>query len=311
MLASISLDLDNKWSYMKTHGDEGWQNYPTYLPGLVPKVLGLLQDVGLKITFFIVGKDASLAENHEALAAISAAGHEIGNHSFHHEPWLHLYSETQIEEELGQTEEALKAVTGQHTVGFRGPGYSYSPTLLATLKRRGYIYDASTFPTFLGPIARAYYFFHAKLDKEETEKRKLLFGKASEGFLPLRPYRWKGEASPLIEIPVTTMPVAKVPIHLSYVMFLAGKSKWLARTYFKNSMRWCKMNRVEPSLLLHPLDFWGGDDEADLAFFPAMAMSTKTKCDLASELLGWMATQFECVTMREHAWAIDQRLPAA
>jgi peptidoglycan-N-acetylglucosamine deacetylase len=23
-IASLSLDLDNKWSYMKTHGDPGW-----------------------------------------------------------------------------------------------------------------------------------------------------------------------------------------------------------------------------------------------------------------------------------------------
>ena len=31
-LASLSLDLDNQWSYMKTHGDAGWEALPTYLP---------------------------------------------------------------------------------------------------------------------------------------------------------------------------------------------------------------------------------------------------------------------------------------
>jgi hypothetical protein len=25
-LASLSLDLDNLWSYMKTHGDPGWED---------------------------------------------------------------------------------------------------------------------------------------------------------------------------------------------------------------------------------------------------------------------------------------------
>ena len=25
-LASVSLDLDNQWSYMKTHGDPAWQD---------------------------------------------------------------------------------------------------------------------------------------------------------------------------------------------------------------------------------------------------------------------------------------------
>ncbi len=26
-IASLSLDLDNKWSYMKTHGDAGWETF--------------------------------------------------------------------------------------------------------------------------------------------------------------------------------------------------------------------------------------------------------------------------------------------
>ena len=99
-LASLSLDLDNKWSYLKTHGDPGWQALPTYLPLLVPRVLAFLKDRGLTITFMVVGQDAARPENGDALRALAEAGHEVGNHSFHHEPWLHLYSEAQIEEEL-------------------------------------------------------------------------------------------------------------------------------------------------------------------------------------------------------------------
>src|SRR5437660_258089 len=37
-LASLSLDLDNKWSYLKTHGDAGWDRYPTSLTLAVPPV---------------------------------------------------------------------------------------------------------------------------------------------------------------------------------------------------------------------------------------------------------------------------------
>ncbi|MCB0188695.1 MAG: polysaccharide deacetylase family protein, partial [Caldilineaceae bacterium] len=73
----------------------------------------------------------------ELLRAVSAAGHEIGNHSFHHEPWLHLYSEAQINNELAQTEEYLIGVTGQKPVGFRGPGYSCSEATLRVLAHRG------------------------------------------------------------------------------------------------------------------------------------------------------------------------------
>ena len=31
-LASVSLDLDNKWSYLKSHNDPAWESHPGYLP---------------------------------------------------------------------------------------------------------------------------------------------------------------------------------------------------------------------------------------------------------------------------------------
>src|ERR1700759_2532492 len=95
-LASLSLDLDNKWSYMKTHGDAGGESFPSYFDVLIPRVLDLLKAHDLTITFFIVGQDAALPQNADALKKISAAGHEVGNHSFKHEPWLHLYSDAEI-----------------------------------------------------------------------------------------------------------------------------------------------------------------------------------------------------------------------
>ena len=189
-LASLSLDLDNKWSYMKTHGDAGWESFPSYLDIVVPRVLEFLEERRLKITFFVVGQDAALEKNHAALRSLADAGHEIGNHSFNHEPWLHLYSPEEISEEFSRAEQAIETATGERTVGFRGPGFSFSEQVLKELATRRYWYDASTFPTFLGPIARLYYFFSSNLSKQERADRKQLFGKMSEGFRPLRPYRW-------------------------------------------------------------------------------------------------------------------------
>jgi len=167
-IASLSLDLDNKWSYMKTHGDPGWDSYPSYLDLVVPRFLEMLRELDLKITVFIVGQDAAEEKNHSALASITREGHEVGNHSFHHEPWLHLYTAEEIERELTSAEETIERVTGSRPIGFRGPGYSFSPEVLRVLVSRGYLYDASTFPTFLGPLARAYYFFKSRLPPAET-----------------------------------------------------------------------------------------------------------------------------------------------
>ena len=72
-IASLSLDLDNKWSYMKTHGDAGWDAYPTYLDLVVPRFLKVLHERDLKMTVFVVGQDAARDENFESLASISAA----------------------------------------------------------------------------------------------------------------------------------------------------------------------------------------------------------------------------------------------
>ena len=310
-LASVSLDLDNKWSYLKTHGEPAWQAYPTYLPLVVPRVLDVLRRRGLTITVFVVGQDAERDENRAALRAVADAGHEIGNHSFRHEPWLHLYGEAEIEAETARAEEAIEKATGVRPVGFRGPGFSLSPATLDVLARRGYEYDASTFPTFLGPLARAYYFFTAKLTPEERERRKLLFGSFGEGFRPLRPYRWRTASGPLTEIPVTTMPYVKVPIHVSYLLYLACFSRPLALAYFRAALALCRLSGVGPSLLLHPLDFLGGDDEKDLDFFPAMRMPAARKLALVEDVLSLLARRYEVVPVLRHARAAAAgRLPA-
>ena len=307
-LASLSLDLDNKWSYMKTHGDKGWTAFPSYLDTLVPRVLDFLRARDLRITFFVVGQDAALPQNRDALAALAAGGtHEIGNHSFHHEPWLHLYSRTEIETEFAQAEEAIEAATNMRPRGFRGPGFSFSPTVLDVLVRRGYEYDASTFPTFLGPLARAYYFASTHLTPDERAQRKQLFGRFSEGFRPLKPYRWQTRAGTLVELPVTTMPLVKLPIHASYLLYLSSFHKHTARialTYFDAALRLCAATGVEPSLLLHPLDFLGREDATEtkeLSFFPAMNMERERKLEIVSEALKMMSRRFEVVPMIEHA----------
>lgn len=300
-VASLSLDLDNQWSYMKTHGDEGWEAFPSYLDLLIPRVLQFLKERDLKITFFIVGQDAALPKNERALSAIADAGHEVGNHSFRHEPWLHLYSEEQIEAEIATAEKHIEQVTGVRPVCFRGPGFSLSRTVLNVLARRGYVCDASTFPTFLGPLARAYYFMTSKLSKEELEQRKELFGQFQDGFRPLKPYRLQCGNHKIVELPVTTMPVFKVPIHASYILYLGVFSPFLAMTYFRSAIALCRWFGVQPSILLHPLDFLGCDDLPELSFFPAMNLPSRKKLAMMSKIIGVLTQHYDVLTIQQHA----------
>lgn len=306
-IASLSLDLDNQWSYMKTRGDPAWASYPSYLDRVVPRVLRFLDERRLSITVFIVGEDAARPENRAALAAITAAGHEVGNHSFRHEPWLHLYSDAELEDEIARAEAAIEEATGERPQGFRGPGFSLSRAVLETLARRGYRYDASTFPTFLGPLARAYYFFAARLDREQQEQRKALFGGIREGLRPLTPYRWRLDGGVLTELPVTTMPILRLPFHVSYLIFLAGFAPWLARTYFSLALSLCRLTGVQPSLLLHPLDFLGADDGIEpLRFFPGMAVPAATKLAWLDRFIAEYCRQFRVLPMGSHVSVIEQ-----
>ena len=299
--ASLSLDLDNQWSYMKTHGDAGWQSHPSYLDAVVPRVLDFLAARGLTITFFIVGQDAALGKNRAAIAAIAAAGHEIGNHSFRHEPWLHLYTPAELDDELRRAEEAIEAATGVRPRGFRGPGFSLSQATLETLARRGYDYDATVFPNLLNPLARAYLFSTSKLTDEEKRQRSALFGTWKDAFRPVRPFRWRLPGGNLLEIPVTTLPMFKVPMHLSYLIYLAKFSRPAARAYLHFALGACRMTGTQPSILLHPLDFLGAEDCAPLAFFPGMDIARGRKLEIVAELFDILAAKRELVTMGEHA----------
>jgi hypothetical protein len=300
--APLSLDLDNKWSYLKTHGDDAWESFPSYLDTVVPRFLGLMDRLGLRITVFMVGKDADLAENHEAMAAVASAGHEIGNHSYLHEPWLHLYSDVEIRTELERAHEAISTVTGHEPIGFRGPGFSMSRATLEVLSGMGYRYDATIFPNALNPVGRAYYFMSSNMSKEEREQRKELFGTFRDAFRPNKPFTWDlGQGTRLLEIPVTTMPGFRIPIHFSYVLFLAGRSKPVADLYFKLALSLCSVTGNPPSLLLHPLDFMGADDEPDLDFFPGMKTPTGRKLELIEHYLQMVKQRFDPVGVGDYA----------
>lgn len=299
MKASLSLDLDNKWSYMKTHGDPAWTGFPSYLPLLVPTVLDILDAMQLRITFFIVGQDAERPENADVLAEIARRGHEIANHSHHHEPWMHRRGRLEIDDELRRAEEAIERVTGARPRGFRGPGFTRSETILETLVERGYFYDASSLATFIGPLARAYYFRSSKLSDADRAEREDLFGSFSDGFRPNRQHRIELANGSIAEIPVTTFPLARIPIHISYVLYVAMISPALARAYFEAAMGACKLTRTPPSILLHPLDFLTAAEAPELRFFPAMSMNPERKRQVVLDSLASLKKHFEIKPMRE------------
>ncbi|MCG8459264.1 MAG: polysaccharide deacetylase family protein [Holophagales bacterium] len=308
-LAGLSLDLDDLWTYLRTHGDPAWRDHPSYLGVVVPRILELLAERDLRITVFVVGHDAAEPRHRQLFTAIRDAGHELGNHSFHHEQWLHLYSEEELEEELERAERAIEGATGVRPEGFRGPGFSLSRSTLEVLERRGYRYDASTLPTYLGPLARAYFLRRARLSAEEKRQRARLFGGLAEGLRPVKPYRFRLSTGTLLELPVTTLPLFRVPFHLSYLLYLGLYSHTAARTYFAAALGLCRLTGTPPSLLLHPLDFLGAEDCDRLGFFPAMGLPREVKLRRTLEFLDTYRHRFEVLPLGELGSELEARRP--
>jgi hypothetical protein len=309
LMASISLDLDNQWSYMKVHGDDGWENFPSYLDVFLPLVLDVLDKLEIKITFFVVGQDAAIEKNHQLLRSIVERGHEIGNHSFHHESWLKTYSKEKIEEEIIRAEEAILTATSTQTNMFRGPGFSWSNDLLEVLRNRNYLFDTSLLPTYISPLMRQYYFWKSKLSKEEKNNRKELFGSFKEGFYPLKPFKWEFENKRTFqEIPVTTMPVFKIPFHQSYLLYISGVSLSLMKLYLRFAIFMCKITGTQPSFLLHPLDLIGKDHVPSLAFFPGMNIKSERKLKVFDITINTLKKHFELVPMSKFSKRLPEKL---
>jgi peptidoglycan-N-acetylglucosamine deacetylase len=314
-IASLSLDLDNKWCYLRTHGVAGWEKYPSYLDLVVPRVLRACDSRDLQLTCFVVGRDAAIDANADSLAALAAAGHEMANHSFDHEPWLHTLPRARLETEVCAAEELIERVTGQRPIGFRGPAYSVCDDVLEILVERGYLYDASTLPTYIGPLARWYFRHTATADAVQEAERNELFGSLREGLRSIRPYIWNTPAGSLVEIPVTTFPLLRSPIHMTYLVYLWQISPRLARTYLRLALTACRLRNVAPSMLLHPLDFLGVEDDSEMQFFPGMTVPREEKLELLDEVLAQLSAGYRLVPMREHAADVlarsGNRIPAA
>jgi peptidoglycan-N-acetylglucosamine deacetylase len=308
--ASLSLDLDNEWAYLKTRGDARWLGHPCYLNEAVPALLRLLSTQQLKLTVFVVGHDAAQPASARAITELAQAGHEIANHSMFHEPWMALHTTAQLNAELQAAEHAIEAATGVRPRGFRGPGFAMSAALLEVLAERGYAYDASSFPSSLGPLARWVYRLRAGKAARQDDKLQGLFGGWRESLRPLAPYVWASAAAGdqparcrpvLMEMPVTTMPFFRLPLHMTYLLFLAQHSAPLALAYFRFGLALCRLRGVAPSVLLHPLDVLDAQRVPSLAFFPAMAMQAERKRQFVADCLALLQRHFEVLTVGEHA----------
>ena len=123
-----------------------WPALPSRVEHTTNRLLDLLDRVGVRATFFVLGY---VAERHPRLVErIALAGHEIGTHGHMHERVYELTPAT-FEEDLDRSLAALAACGVRTTRGFRAPEWSINDKslwALQVLARKGFRYDSSMAP---------------------------------------------------------------------------------------------------------------------------------------------------------------------
>jgi peptidoglycan/xylan/chitin deacetylase (PgdA/CDA1 family) len=103
---------------------------------VLPRIIDLLEETGLRATFFVEGLNAELYP--EALRSIADAGHEVAYHGWRHETW----SELGVDEERALLERGVRALTdlGLRPAGFRPPGGALTAASTRALGDLGFTY---------------------------------------------------------------------------------------------------------------------------------------------------------------------------
>ncbi len=96
-------------------------------PKYTPAVLDLLQQHGIRATFFLIGENA--VEHPALVREIADRGHHIANHTWTHPDLRHM-PESAVRDELERTSDLLHRTTGRLPTWFRAPGGDWSPVSL-------------------------------------------------------------------------------------------------------------------------------------------------------------------------------------
>jgi len=127
-----------------------WSRFETRVDGNTDKALALLDEFGIKATFFVVGWIAD--EMPEVVRRVASRGHEIASKGYFHRGIRQLCRE-EFRDDLRRSREALERAAGTRVAGYRiaegwlGPQDLWALDVLA---EEGFVYDSSIRPIFRG-----------------------------------------------------------------------------------------------------------------------------------------------------------------
>jgi polysaccharide deacetylase family protein (PEP-CTERM system associated) len=149
-LNALTVDVEDYYHVSGFDGivtREAWDGMESRVVASTHRLLGVLDEAGVRGTFFMLGY---VAQRHPQLVTtIVRAGHEIGCHGF----WHHLiYEQTpgEFRDDVRQSRDLLEQLSGGPVTCYRAPSFSVtrcSEWALDVLIEEGFRIDSSIYPT--------------------------------------------------------------------------------------------------------------------------------------------------------------------
>jgi len=268
----------------------------------IPRFLDLFDDVGVKATFFVVGKDALKKCNRSVIKDISKRGHEIANHTMNH---IHHFSSLPYEQkssEIENAEKVLKKISGQRTVGLRTPGYNVDEEVIEILEKRKYAYESSINPTFFSPLIKLKVSLLANGNQKSSG-----MGRLSYMFAPTTPYRpdkkrvWRKGDLNVMQMPVSVIPYIRFPFFASalFQLRIINQNTMLFYKTLYNFFRKTSsfLNFETHAIELSDMNLDGIN--SSMKKQPGLTIPVKKKYDMYKEILTMMKRDYEIMTLKD------------
>jgi peptidoglycan-N-acetylglucosamine deacetylase len=299
---AVSVDLDAPLDYYRFYRAAGAPPSGPFLVEALSRLGDLFGELGIRATFFAIGRDAGEPGVAAALRRLRAAGHEIANHTAEHPHAFADLDPGSMAGEIDRGREALEQAVGEAIVGFRCPAYDVCPQVLELLLDRGYRYDSSLLPSpFLLPMRW--------LIQAKARRWAVGLGELSHGWAPRAPRYWQrsrgrlvaSSARPggpaLLELPLSVLPGWRFP-------FYGTLTQAYGYEFFARGLAALRRERLPINYSLHAAEIVAlapETGEATSVRVPGYARPLRERRQLLGRTLADLAKGSESVTLAELA----------
>jgi polysaccharide deacetylase family protein (PEP-CTERM system associated) len=144
----VTIAIEDYYNNFKGVIDRAhWSRFETRVEASTLRTLDLLDEFGIRATFFGVGWIANRIP--EVFREVARRGHEVASKGYSQRAISEMSPE-EFRDDLARAREALEAACGQRVVGYRAPGWlGHEDTwALEVLAEEGYAFDSSIKPMF-------------------------------------------------------------------------------------------------------------------------------------------------------------------